>query len=157
MVDFIFPETDKFYCQDDILFGDRVLSGTLTSDVILGNGDHVNFWIYNLNVNDLEKHVGIKSINPHGGYWTIGTENARFVDFNYATKKPDGWSHILSFDSIVEKYDFQDQNKDLVVNLNHHHDGVMDIVQTLNIDYKHKDDKYNIVHDEKGNFLIKKK
>lgn len=161
MVDFIFPATDEFYCVSD--------NGILESYFTSNNGTQSHFLISNINVYnfsdkffDQSASVITVQFNDNNDLWFISDENVSQVSFDFITEKSQelaryGFNSVKYFHNIVETIDFMDSNKDLIINLVHYHDGVSDIIQTLSIDYKDKDDNYNIIHDEKGDFSIVKK
>ena len=134
-----------------------IFDGTLESNVILNNGGHTNFYLQNADFRDgFEMSVIKRPVYDDFDYWFLSKDNG-FTTFSYFYEKLQEPEVILNFFNIIEDISFNDPSKNLVVELHHVHKGIDDTVQTLNIDYAHKDDKYSIIHDEKGDFKIVKK
>jgi hypothetical protein len=151
MVDFIFAKTDEFYSLNN---------GTLESNIVLDNGGHTNFYIGNIDVSNGYGGINVvqRSIYDDGDYWVLfGDSGDASVSFNFFTEKLIEPKMILNLYDMVENIDFDGVTKNMVVELHHIHKGVDDIMQTISIDHAHNDDKYDIIHDSKGNFSIKKR
>jgi hypothetical protein len=95
--------------------------------------------------------------NASNSYWDIvDNSNVDCHEFSYIKNKKEAFQIVDTY-STIETFYFADITKDLSINLVHHHDNVHDIVQTLNVDYAHKDDVYKIISDPENGYKIIKK